>query len=92
MESQDTMQAILITRATVNPNQTLERLALFDESGDPVDTLESVGGGDVVLTGFVPAPVGSPVAATDTVNQAIAKLEALIADLSGRVDTLENPT
>jgi hypothetical protein len=75
MENQEVQQAILVVKSAPDYNRTLERIALFDENADPVQTLESVGGADVTLTGMVDG-TAEEVAATDTVNEAIAKLQA----------------
>ena len=48
-------------------------------------------GADVVLTGYEPPEGSRTVAATDTVNEAIAKLEEALAAALSRIDTLENP-
>ena len=48
-------------------------------------------GADVVLTGYAPPEGSGTVAATDTVNEAIAKLEEALAAALSRIDTLENP-
>ena len=48
-------------------------------------------GADVVLTGYEPHEGSGTVAATDTVNEAIAKLEEALAAALSRIDTLENP-
>jgi hypothetical protein len=73
--SQSVTQALLVTQAEVDSEKALERIALFDASGDPVQSLESVGGGDVVLTGLTTGTNAAPVA-TDTVNEGIAKVHA----------------
>ena len=58
------------------------RMALFDESGNPVAMLltEVPTGADVLLTGFS-AGSAAALAATDTTNEAFAKLEARIVAL-----------
>lgn len=60
-------------------NQPVENVAFFDTSGNPLiinSTTQSADtGATVKLTGYTP-PSGSNVLATDTVNQAIAKLDA----------------
>lgn len=78
-----------ITRAIVMdgpvPTQMIgtERIALFNEDGDPWTPDISAGnvtGAEVLLTGMT-AGTNTAVAATDTVNQAIAKLQAQITAL-----------
>jgi len=75
MDDQVHKQAILVSEADFDHNESFERIALFDESGDLVQNLESISGSDVLLTGLV---TGTPVAVaeTDTVNEAVAKLQA----------------
>jgi hypothetical protein len=68
---------MVVDMATSPPNQIPARMALFDANGSPIsrilDTVPS--GADVVLTGFT-AGSAAAVAATDTVNAAIAKVQA----------------
>lgn len=77
MDDQVTMQAVVVTQAAIDADQATERLALFNEAGTPVGyfTEEAVTGADVLLTGLV-AGTAVDVAATDTANEAIAKLQA----------------
>lgn len=74
----------------INPNQLTERLILFDENGVPFDFSGSTPqtGANVFLTGYVPEE-DYVVEATDTVNEAIAKIEAEIVSLKARVTDLE---
>jgi hypothetical protein len=74
-ESQATTQAVLVTQVKVDEEQALERIALFDDDGDPISDLGSVTGHDVLLTGLTTGTATAP-AATDTANEAIAKLHA----------------
>lgn len=82
MENQDTTQVVVVSQAAVNPAQGLGRLALFDDTGAPIATddlvLASVTGADVPLTGYAKGSAEA-VAATDTVNEAIGKVEAQAA-------------
>jgi hypothetical protein len=80
MENQETSQLVVVSQATVDPELGLGRVALFDESGDPIATDDLVKatpptGEDVLLTGFEAGTVDD-VEATDTINEAIAKVEA----------------
>lgn len=81
--SQIPLQGVVSDQASMNPKQQSVRFALFKEDGSPVD-LGSVGteptGAQVVLTGYSGQSAAN-VAATDTINHAIAKLEARIAAL-----------
>jgi hypothetical protein len=69
-------QAVLVTDTNARPNQLTEYLALVNEDGTPIEgvTFEELPtGADVLLTGYVTG-AWSAVAASDTVNAAIAKL------------------
>jgi len=76
-ETQATEQVVVVAQSSINPRQTVTRMALFESDGSPVSTLlaEVPDGGDVVLTGYTSTSAAA-VAATDTVNAGIAKLEA----------------
>lgn len=79
MDDQDVKQ-IVVSQTTMDSNQISEKAALFNEAGTPVGyfTEESVTGADVLLTGYT-SGTATPVAASDTANQAIAKVEAQAA-------------
>lgn len=86
-------QAILVSQAAVDGGRALEKIALFDATGTPIATDDLVAanpptGEDVLLTGMS-AGEAAAVTATDTVNEAIAKLQAQYDALDGRVTTLE---
>ena len=76
-ETQATEQVVVVAQSAINPRQTVTRMALFESDGSPVSTLlaEVPDGGDVILTGYTSVSAAA-VAATDTVNAGIAKLEA----------------
>lgn len=76
---QKVMPAVIDQGGQIDPNQTQLRLALFDMAGNPID-LTTDTGAEVLLTGYTPHAVGA-VIATDSVNIAIAKLEARVAAL-----------
>lgn len=59
------------------PNVIPSRMALFDTSGNPISRIldDVPSGAEVILTGFASGSAGA-VAATDTVNEAIAKVQA----------------
>jgi hypothetical protein len=83
MDDVETQQMVLVSQTTVDPDLGLGRIALFDENGDPIATDDLVKatpptGEDVLLTGYE-AGSAEAVAATDTVNEAVAKLEAQAA-------------
>jgi len=71
-------QAIIVEQASMAKHNTAAQIALFDENGDPVKI--NPNGEEIVLTGYESGEAGE-VAASDTVNEAIAKLEARIAAL-----------
>lgn len=77
INNQMAVQAVVVPRDTYNNAQTPMRLALFSEDGTPIN-LKS--GSDVVLTGYTEQSAG-PVQESDSVIQAIAKLEARITAL-----------
>lgn len=69
-------QAVLVQGANPSPNQLTEYLCLVNEDGSPIGgvTFDDMPvGSDILLTGYT-AGAWSAVAATDNVNQAIAKL------------------
>jgi hypothetical protein len=74
-------QAQLVSATSMREHQTVEQIALFDSTGTPV-VLPAVAqtGNTVLMTGYTSHAVGS-VAAGDTVDVAVAKLEARIAAL-----------
>lgn len=82
--NQITEQAVVVSQTTLNPNLGIKQLALFDQAGEPIDldgaTPVSQTGQNILLTGFSAGSAGN-VEATDTVNQALAKLEARLAAL-----------
>lgn len=70
----------IVTRNLNKPNNRYTcTLALVDDTGEAW----APSGAEVKLTGYTTGTAGS-IADTDTINQALAKLEA-------RVDALENP-
>lgn len=79
-QSQITQQAVVVPQTTMRTDMTSAQISLFDQSGDPItfDVLPT--GDDVLLTGYVDATAGD-VAPTDTLNEALAKLEARIVAL-----------
>lgn len=67
----------IVTRDLNKPNNRYTcTLALVDSSGEAW----APSGAEVKLTGYTTGSAGN-IAATDTINQALAKLEARIADL-----------
>jgi len=71
-------QAVLTSLPAPNPNTTTVRLAVFNADGSPASLPGS--GAQMKLTGYTSGSAGN-VSATDSVNAAIAKLEARIAAL-----------
>lgn len=79
MDNQMHSQAIIVSDTVYDDTMGSQRLALFNEAGSAITDLVTIPTGDeVILTGFV-AGTAAAVAATDTVNEAVAKLEAQIA-------------
>jgi hypothetical protein len=69
-------QAMFVSQSEVDPTRAVKRLALFNDDGTPAVALtfsEIPTGADVLLTGYTTS-AWSAVAASDTVNQAIAKV------------------
>lgn len=83
MGNQVTRQAVISEQQSINRNQKTEEFALFGPDGTPVsfDALLVQTGADVVLTGYE-AGEAAAIEATDTVNEAVAKLEAGLADIA----------
>lgn len=81
-QNQIVLQAVLTPTDTLNPTQHTARLALFDEEGNAVEPMTEIPtGDDIELTGLTTGPVEA-IASTDTVNEAMAKLQAQIDDLT----------
>jgi len=76
---QKVTQGIVTDQASFKPNQGIEKIALFDSRGEPIDLSSLVvqTGADTVLTGYEIAEAYAAVAAADTVNEAVGKLEVL---------------
>jgi hypothetical protein len=70
-------QAVIVTQDAIKSGQAVTQIALFESDGSPVSTLlaEVPDGGDILLTGFTTGSAAA-LAATDTVNEAFAKLQA----------------
>lgn len=83
MHQKTTQAFVVTTQVELKPHQKIESIALFDENGDPIDvaSLTVQTGDDTLLTGYEIAVAAAPVAATDTVNEAIGKLEKRVAVL-----------
>lgn len=90
MGNQITKMVTVIEAAAPAPNQIMERVSFFNEDGTPYE-LEGVDGSEVELTGYEIAEAADDVEATDTVNEAVGKLEYRLAALetseTGEVDT-----
>lgn len=83
MGNQTVTQGIITDAETFNANQGVERIALFDGTGRPVDLAALQTGEDTPLTGYEIAVAYTAIADTDTINEAIGKLEAK-ADSDGQ--------
>lgn len=78
--NQPTRQFTIIDISRGVPFQPTERVAFLDASGNPINPSHPDTGASVLMTGYTAHAVGS-VAAGDTANVAVAKLEARIAAL-----------
>lgn len=82
-------QMIVVSQAAVRANQETSDVALFAPDGSPVVTTAFTGtGATVPMTSYAGHAAGN-VAAADTVNDAIGKLEARIAALEAHDTSAE---
>ena len=90
---QTVTQAMVTNQAEIKPNQGLERIALFDSNGDPVDLASLViqTADNTLMTGYEIAEVAAAPEATDTVNEAVGKIAKYGADLSAQVQAIDPP-
>ena len=79
MDDQNHTQTIVVSDESLDPNMMVQRTAFFNADGTPLN-LDDQTGAEVILTGYS-AESAAAVAATDTANEAIAKLEARIVAL-----------
>jgi hypothetical protein len=77
--SQNVKNTMVMAQTVPTSSQISERIALFDSSGVPIDITAQTGA-NVKLTGFVTGATGA-LAAADTLNAALAKLQARIVVL-----------
>jgi hypothetical protein len=75
---QKVTQAIVKPQSSMTEFQGTEQIALFDEAGEPL----TLAADTIKLTGFTTGTSGD-LAASDTINEALAKLEARIVALGG---------
>jgi cobyric acid synthase len=77
IENQKVTQATLVTQAEPLTDQAMELIAIWDENGDPLTPAVTPAdtGDTVIMTGYE-AGTASAVQATDTLNEAVAKVEA----------------
>lgn len=80
--------AIVVSNGEIDPSQASTQLALFTTAGAPINLDETDAvpqtGANVLLTGYT-AGAADDVEATDTVNAALAKLEARIAAVEAEI-------
>lgn len=96
-------QFMVVSQAAMKPNQEYGEVALFGTDGAPVSVTAFTGtGATVPMTGYAGHAAGN-VAAADTLNDAVGKLEARVlaletlialhvtelADHESRLDVLE---
>jgi hypothetical protein len=73
-------QLIVVTQASMNPGQHYEEVALFNPDGTVLSVVQSPA--TQVITGYTIGTVAEEaLAATDTINEALGKLEKRVADL-----------
>ena len=88
--NQQIKQVVVTEMDTPLPNQIFEKVAFFNADGTPYQ-LTGVDGSEVPLTGYTIAGSAAAVADTDTVNQAVDKVEKRVELLetseTGEVDT-----
>lgn len=79
MGEQLTKQLVVVSQDTFKNTQMAEKVALFDSSGQPILIVQTTAA--MVLTGYTLGASTAALSATDTVNQALSKLEKRIAVL-----------
>ena len=80
LETHKTVQMVLVDQENMGPlSQKAQKVAIYDSTGTPVDFTADADdtGADVLLTGYA-AGSYSAISATDSVNEAIAKLAAVV--------------
>lgn len=80
--SQKTTQAMVVAQSSFTKSQKVEKIALFDTSGNPINLSGAGATGDTVHVTTIPTATGA-LAVGDTVDQALAKLQARIVALGG---------
>lgn len=86
--NQQTKQVMVVAMDTPLPNQIFEQIALFNPDGTPYE-LTNVDGSEVPLTGYSIAGAAAAVLATDTVNDAIGKVEKRVTLLEAHDTSAE---
>jgi len=91
MTSQMVTKLLVVNGDNAPVNQQFQQVALFDSDGDPVVLPTNVTGDDVPMTGYEIAVGAAAVADTDSVNEAVGKVEFRLAALetseAGEVDS-----
>lgn len=84
MNDKTIKQAVVTDQTNIDTSQVVELIALFNSDGTQVDldSLQVQTGDNTLLTGYEIAGAPAAVAATDTVNEAIGKLEAVTGMLA----------
>lgn len=95
MTSQWTRNGLIIpgiTQQYVNSDMLTEKVVLFGVNGEPIDFSGAIAqtGANVLMTGY-DSQIGYVVEPTDSVNEALARLEEERLSLLARIDFLENP-
>lgn len=81
--TQMTSQFRVVTQDAIKPNMGVQQVALFDASGNPLIVVQTAA--VMPLTGYTAGSSTAALAATDTVNAALAKL-------ANRIDALTTLT
>lgn len=76
--NQVTKQIVIVTQAAMKKDRVSEQAAFFQEDGTPFVFPQSATGDEIPMTGYI-ATEAAAVEATDTVNEAVGKLEATAA-------------
>lgn len=90
MNDQITTPMRIVPQSAADPSVAIKNVSLFNPDGTPITVLTaSETGADVLLTGYTGPDDASPVASTDSVNEAVAKLEGQVAevDVTGAILT-----
>jgi hypothetical protein len=80
INNQKVTQAVVVSQAIMSPSQGVEQLALFNVDGSVLSVAPDTGA-TVLLTGYTTTTGVHALAAGDSVNAAMAKIESRLAIL-----------